>query len=203
MSKIDHSNWIEFDLNSLFDIVLSKGDIQAKKMKEGDIPLVSSGKFNNGICKYIADGDGKAEIFSANIITTDMFGKSFYQDKPFYAVSHGRVNMLIPLFKMNSYIAKYIVSILDASFLTRYSFSGMCNQTQLKKEKIKLPATPSGDPDWHYMEMYMRGVEAIVKNKLSLLVPHKQELALKDAANVTFNNATVTYIDQSKTYNVK
>lgn len=201
--KIDHSNWKEFELISLFDIVLSKGDIQAKRMQEGEIPLVSSGKFNNGICAYIAEGDGKAEMFEANIITTDMFGKSYYQSKPFYAVSHGRVNMLIPRFKLNNYIADFIVSILDASFLTRYSFSGMCNQSQLRQEKIKLPASPTGDPDWHYMEMYMRGVEAIVKNKLSLLVPHKPEVAIKDAANVTFNNANVTYIDNSKNYSLE
>ena len=194
---------IRHDIYSLFDIALSKGDIQAKRMHDGEIPLISSGKFNNGICAYIAKGDGKAEMFEANIITTDMFGKSYYQPKPFYAVSHGRVNILIPRFKLNHYIAKFVVSILDASFLSKYSFSGMCSQTQLKNEKVKLPATPAGDPDWHYMEMYMRGVEAIVKNKLSLLVPHKSEVAIKDAANVTFNNATVTYIDQSKTYNVK
>ena len=200
--EIDHSNWKEFELNSIFDIVLSKGDIQAKKMNEGDIPLVSSGKFNNGICKYIAEGDGKAEMFDANIITTDMFGKSYYQPKPFFAVSHGRVNMLIPRFKLNIYTAKFLVSVLDASFLSKYSFSGMCCQKELLKEKILLPAR--GDaPDWHYMEMYMRGVEAIVKNKLSLLVPHKSEDAINDAANVTFNNANVTYIDNSKTYNVE
>jgi len=197
--KIDHSNWKEFELNSLFDIVLSKGDIQAKRMQQGEIPLVSSGKFNNGICAYISAGDGKAEMFEANIITTDMFGKSYYQTKPFYAVSHGRVNMLLPLFKMNHYIAKFIVGVLDASFLTRFSFSGMCSQTQLKKEIIKLPATPAGDPDWHYMEMYMRGVEAIVKNKLSLLVPHQPELTISEGATVNI----ATYNDYSKTYNVK
>ena len=84
--KIDTIYWKEFGLCTIFDIVLSKGDIQAKRMKEGDIPLVSSGKFNNGICTYIAEGDGKAEIFEGNVITTDMFGKSYYQAKPFYAV---------------------------------------------------------------------------------------------------------------------
>lgn len=200
--KIDHSNWKMFDLKRLFDIVLSKGDIQAKKMKEGDIPLVSSGKFNNGICKYIAEGDGKAEMFDANVITTDMFGKSYFQDKPFYAVSHGRVNILLPLFKINSYIAKFLVSVLDASFLSKYSFSGMCCQKELQKEKILLPAK-GYEPDWHYMEMYMRGVEAIVKNKLSLLVPHKPELTIQDAASITFNNANVTYIDNSKNYSLE
>lgn len=173
--KIDTTYWKEFALSAIFDIVLSKGDIQAKKMKEGDIPLVSSGKFNNGICAHIAEGDGKAEMFDGNVITTDMFGKSYYQSKPFYAVSHGRVNILIPRFKLSQYIALYLISVLDSSFGSRYSFTGMCSQSQLKQEKILLPATPVGEPDWRYMEMYMRGVEAISKEKIALLTKKKQE----------------------------
>ena len=174
--KIDTIYWKEFDLCTIFDIVLSKGDIQAKRMKEGDIPLISSGKFNNGICAHIAEGDGKAEMFDGNVITTDMFGKSYYQSKPFYAVSHGRVNILIPRFKLSQYIALYLISVLDSSFGSRYSFTGMCSQSQLKHEKILLPATPAGEPDWRYMEMYMRGVEAIAKEKIALLTKKKQEL---------------------------
>lgn len=173
--KIDTIYWKEFALSAIFDIVLSKGDIQAKKMKEGDIPLVSSGKFNNGICAHIAEGDGKAEMFDGNVITTDMFGKSYYQSKPFYAVSHGRVNILIPRFKLSQYTALYLISVLDSSFGSRYSFTGMCSQSHLKQEKILLPATPAGEPDWRYMEMYMRGVEAITKEKISLLTSKKQE----------------------------
>ena len=175
--KIDTTYWKEFALSAIFDIVLSKGDIQAKKMKEGDIPLVSSGKFNNGICAHIAEGDGKAEIFEGNVITTDMFGKSYYQAKPFYAVSHGRVNILIPRFKLSQYIALFLIGILDSSFSSRYSFTGMCSQSQLTQEKILLPATPAGEPDWRYMEMYMRGVEAIAKEKISMLTKKKQEPA--------------------------
>jgi len=174
--KIDTIYWKEFDLCTIFDIVLSKGDIQAKRMKEGNIPLISSGKFNNGICAHIAEGDGKAEMFDGNVITTDMFGKSYYQSKPFYAVSHGRVNILIPRFKLSQYIALYLISVLDSSFGSRYSFTGMCSQSQLKHEKILLPATPAGEPDWRYMEMYMRGVEAIAKEKIALLTKKKQEL---------------------------
>lgn len=181
--KIDTTYWKEFELSSIFDIVLSKGDIQAKRMKEGDIPLVSSGKFNNGICAHIADGDGKAEIFDGNVITTDMFGKSYYQSKPFYAVSHGRVNILIPRYKLNQYIAFYLISVLDSSFSSRYSFTGMCSQSQLKQEKILLPATPAGEPDWKYMEMYMRGVEAIAKEKIALLTKKKQEPVQQTSIN--------------------
>lgn len=170
MKKIDTTQWKEFNIVSLFDVVLSKGDIQARKMQEGEIPLVSSGKFNNGICKYIADGDGIAEIFSGNVITIDMFGKSYYQAQSFYAVSHGRVNVLLPRFELTPHIAKFIVSVLDASYLNKYSFTGMCNQTQLNNETITLPVSSDGQPDWEYMEQYMQQIENNVRSSISLVI---------------------------------
>ena len=169
MNKINIENWKEFKVSYLFDVVLSKGDIQAKKATDGTIPLVSSGKFNNGICKYIAEGDGKAEIFNGNVITTDMFGKSFYQQTSFYAVSHGRVNILIPRFELNKNIAIFLVSIFDSTFLEKYSFSGMCNQTELNKEVIKLPATQTGEPDFQYMEDYIKNVEELQNHNLQII----------------------------------
>ena len=169
MNKINIDNWKEFKISKLFDVVLSKGDIQAKKTNDGSIPLVSSGKFSNGICKYIAEGDGKAEIFNGNMITIDMFGKSFYQEKSFYAVSHGRVNILVPKFELNKHIAIYLVSIFDSTFLEKYSFSGMCNQTELNKEVIKLPATQTGEPDFQYMEDYIKNIEELQNRNLQII----------------------------------
>ena len=169
MNKINIENWKEFKISYLFDVVLSKGDIQAKKAADGTIPLVSSGKFNNGICKYIAEGDGKAKIFNGNVITTDMFGKSFYQQTSFYAVSHGRVNILIPRFELNKNIAIFLVSIFDSTFLEKYSFSGMCNQTELNKEVIKLPATQTGEPDFQYMEEYIKNIEELQNRNLQII----------------------------------
>lgn len=199
---INTKYWQRFKLKDLFQIMLSKGDIQAKKMKDGDIPLISSGKFNNGVCKHIAEGDGKAEMFEANTITVDMFGKSYFQPLSYYAVSHGRVNILRPLFKINNWIALYIVSILDASFSQRYSFTGMCNQEMLMSEQLSLPATPDGEPDWQYMEMYMRGVEAIAKNKIDALQQSKKSTSPTPQTPFT-NYGTVNIIDNSRNYNIK
>ena len=41
------------------------------------------------------------QLFSKNTITVDMFCKAYYQPDDYYAVSHGRVNILKPKFKMN------------------------------------------------------------------------------------------------------
>ena len=167
--RIDTSAWSAFPLSELFEIKLSEGDNKANLLGEGDIPLISSGSFNNGIAKYINEGDGKSKIFNENVLTVDMFGKAFYQDKPFYAVSHGRVNILEPRFTCNKYIGLFIASIIDSSLYPKYDFKTMCNQSQIQKESINLPATPSGEPDWNLMEQYMRQVEQQVKNTIIAL----------------------------------
>lgn len=156
--------WKRFPLNKLFAIVLSDGDNQAKLLDEGNIPLVSAGSSNNGICKYIARGDGISHIFSGNVITIDMFGKAFYQPNDFYAVSHGRVNILIPLengeygLKLNKYIALFLITVMEERFGDDYSYGEMCNNTSLNKEDIFLPVTSKGLPDWALMEEYIKGL---------------------------------------------
>ena len=166
-SKIDISNWGEFPLIELFDFYLSKGDNQAQKLDEGEIPLVSSGSFNNGICKYIDKGDGISELFEGNLITIDMFGQPFYQNNPFYSVSHGRVNILKPKFHINEYIGLFIVSVMQKMYYEKYGFATMCSQTKLKKECIKLPINSEGNPDWLYMENYMKALETKVGDFLN------------------------------------
>ena len=46
---------------------------------------------------------------------------------------------------------------------SKYVYNDMGTATKLKKELIKLPANEKGEPDWNYMEQFMRGIEAAKK----------------------------------------
>ena len=164
-NKIDIKKWKEFNISDLFEVKLSRDDLQPGKLIEGNIPLISSGKTNNGIVMYIEE-QPKATLFDKNTITIDMFGQAFYQITNYYAVSHGRVNILIPKFKLTKNIGLFLVSIFKKSFNERYSFSTMCSSTLLKKEKILLPVDEQINPDWKYMEQYMKTIEENVNESL-------------------------------------
>lgn len=161
-------NWTEYGITEFFTVKQSDGDNQAQKLEDGDIPLISSGSYNNGVCKYIDRGDGESQLFAGQMLTVDMFGKAFYQEKPFYAVSHARVNILIPKdgWPFNKYIALFLVAVMDNTFRNRYSYEEMCGATSLEKEGIMLP-TLNGSPDWKYMENQIRAIypymESLVK----------------------------------------
>lgn len=174
MKRIDISEWGEFNISDLFELILPKGDNQAQKLADGKIPLISSGVAENGIVKYIAEGEPNSEIYSGKKLTVDMFGQAFYHNYDFYAVSHGRINILIPKFKnISKNIGSFLASVMTKKFNSKYGFSEMCSQKMLSKEKIKLPARKNEqgklEPDWPYMETYIKNVQQKANARLDNL----------------------------------
>lgn len=157
MSKIDTTGWREFKLSDLFDICLSHTDWQKNNFEEGDIPLVSSGKTNNGIVSFVKK-NSYGEMFPGGSITIDMFGQPFFQKEDFYAVSHGRINILKPKLRINEEALLCITSILATTLNGKYDYSKMCTSQKLMNETILLPAKEEYEPDWEYMENYMKSV---------------------------------------------
>ena len=112
--------------------------------------------FNNGIANYIMCGDGVAEQFSRGCLTADMFGHVFYQANDFYAVSHGRVNILVPKIETNIYIGTFFAVILQYQFEIRNSYSRMLTQELLQKCVIRLPINSKKEVDYEFMERYIK-----------------------------------------------
>lgn len=167
MGKIDTSEWKEFLVGDLFEAYLSKDDIQPKNFVKGKIPLVSSGKENNGIIAFVEDE--KARLWEENTLTIDMFGKVFYQESPYFAVSHGRVNILLPKVSMTKGCLQFIGCAIEKVASQKYAFNEMCTGAKVLKNNIKLPTTPNGAPDWTYMESYMANLETKVAESLTML----------------------------------
>lgn len=159
MSVVDTSTWKPFRVGDLFDVLLAKGDIQPNLVDNGNVPLVSAGTADNGIVAMISDkGDGVSEVFPAGCLTVSMFGTAFWQNETFYAVSHGRVNVLMPRRCVSDMVGLFLTSAVNACFKGEYDYSTMCTRKRLLDATVTLPATPDGEPDWAYMETYMRQV---------------------------------------------
>lgn len=151
-------SWKEFTIGDYFDVFLSSGDLKIDDCEPGSIPLISSGSTNNGIVGYIDEkGDGKAQIFKANCITVDMFCNAFYQNKDFYAVSHGRVNILYPKFNLNLQIGLFICNIIKKEQF-KYSYGRAVYSSEIARMIVKLPSTAVGLPDWDFMEQYIKSL---------------------------------------------
>ena len=164
--SLNDAEWGEFKISNLFEIELSKGDNKADLLNVGRIPLISSGLNKNGITKFVDSGDGKSEIIANNTITVDMFGQSFYHYYNYYAVSHGRVNILHPNFKENKFILLFCVDSINKSTCNIFSYNRMCSSTRLSKLRILLPIDNFRNPNWQFMEDYIKQEQKDIAQKV-------------------------------------
>ncbi|MDO4189754.1 MAG: restriction endonuclease subunit S [Lachnospiraceae bacterium] len=147
---IDTSGWKDFPITDFFELSLPKGDLQVKKVEDGEVPLITPSNYNNGLLQKIAD-TSESTLYKSNSLTVDMFGNAYYQEEDFFVTAHGHVNVLIPKFDMNKYIGWFMASSIKKMFFYKYDFSDMCTQKVLNKEVMLLPIKENGKPNWEYM----------------------------------------------------
>ena len=152
----DTDNWKIFNLGDrrLFAIKGSKTtplkDLELSG--DGDYPYITTQARNNGVCGYY-------DIFTENgrCFTIDSAVKGFcsWHEEDFSASDH--VEKLMPQFQCNNYIAMFILTIINMEQY-RYNYGIKCNQSRIKNMKIKLPVDLDGNPDWEFMENYIKSL---------------------------------------------
>lgn len=152
--SLNTKQWKWFCLSDLFSF--EKGKEVVGELQDGNVPLISATRENNGIEKYV---DGCVRLFEGNRITVCSNGKPgicFFQQSAFCAT--GDVNVLTcKNKKLNSFTALFICVVLELDCY-RYSYGRKYGLAKMKAAKIKLPATLSGNPDWDFMERYIKSL---------------------------------------------
>lgn len=136
---------------------------------------MSAGENNNGI---IGKTDVKAKIFSANTITVDMFGNTYYQRAPYKMVTHARVFSLAPIgqMKLSEKIGLFVIA--NFQYLKQvYSYNNMCSWEKLRKQRLSLPSTENGNIDFSFIEERMRELE---EERMRELEAYIQEAGFED-----------------------
>lgn len=165
MSKIDVSRWKEFKIGDLFEFT-KPPVLHTRQVKEDEngIPYVVRSKFDNGIkCRVELVEEVKPS--PAEVITWGAENASFfYQKEPFYS---GRDIYYIDTRELSMRACLFLSSCLK-TISDKYPYNYGLFPKLLEKEVIKLPATPSGEPDWNYMDSYMAQImkesEACLEN---------------------------------------
>lgn len=165
MSIIDTSQWGDFRIGELFEVV--KGSRLTKAaMRGGDIRYVGASQFNNGVTGTIGNND---HLHPGNVLTVcynGPVGTTFYQDEVFWASDD--VNVLYPKFDMTSRTGMFIVPIIER-LGSAYAYVDKWSLEVMKSSILHLPVTPAGDPDWDMMEQTMREVTERMTENLDAL----------------------------------
>ena len=150
--ELNINNWQEFKLIDLFNIEGSK-TTKASTLEEigsGKYPYITTKSTNYGI-----EGFFNTWTEKGNVLTIDSacVGTCYYQEENFTASDH--VEKLIPKFKMNKYNALFLATVINQSNF-KYSYGrGRC-KSRLKAETIKLPVNELNEPDYEFMEKYIK-----------------------------------------------
>jgi type I restriction-modification system DNA methylase subunit len=153
--KIDTVNWKEFTLtgkNGLFKYQHGKRLTVLNRIT-GETPLITAGQYNQGYAQGIANYD-ESELFAPGI-TVDMFSNAFYQ--PFKFAADDNIYVYNAPQPLNKYTALFLTTIIKKQ-LYKYGYGRQFRKEDSDNNIIILPADKSGNPDWQYMEDYIKSL---------------------------------------------
>ena len=166
---LSQKEWKEFKLIDFFDFV--KGDQNnMASIKAGSIPLVSAKKSDNG---YKDFAQQSKKLYRGNSLSLNNDGDggagiSFYQPIDYLLDSH--VTALYPKSKLNKFALLYISRAITAQ-RNKFGHGYSINNQRLKVFKLMLPTNDKGEPDFVYMENYMKALE---NDKLKQYLDYKK-----------------------------
>ncbi len=139
--------------NSIFKIKKGKR-LTKKDQSDGDIPYVSSSSLNNGIDNYI--GNGNTEKNCISFACYGSIGEVFYQDEKVWVSDNANVFYLRNR-KLNPYLSMFLITVLRLEQF-RFSYGMTGKKERLQSFNIKLPVTKKSEPDWDYMENFIKSL---------------------------------------------
>lgn len=145
------SRWQPVKLLSMFSLRKGKRLTKAN-MTIGNIPFIGSTDSKNGITAMI----GQTPIHDGNTISVSYNGsvaEAFYQPTPFWATDD--VNVLYPNFDMTPAIALFLCTVIRQEKY-RFNYGRKWHLERMEQSVIKLPTAQAGQPDWDFMENYVK-----------------------------------------------
>lgn len=139
--------WKPFALGSIFSNRHGKRLVESKRVV-GDVPLLTAGKYNQGISAFISN---EAMPYAKGGFSVDMFGNSFAHpykhsgDDNIYSFNtDGGMSLDEALF----------ITVCISQNQTKYSYGKQFRQDNADKDKVILPIDEDGSPDWDFMASY-------------------------------------------------
>jgi len=149
--KLNHEKWKYFNLIDFFDMFAGKY-YPKDSFSNGKTPLVSASDTNNSIMSWT----NLESKFNKNSITIGKIGATtYYQSVPF--VASPDVTVLKPKFEMNNFIGLFLTTVINQENI-KWFYGRQIRLGDSKKLKIKLPVNQNKNPDWQFMENYIKSL---------------------------------------------
>lgn len=154
---VDSDKWREFTLQDICDIN-SGIRLTKAKMKVGNIPFIGATDSNNGITGFVSNIN---KSYDKNILGVNYNGsvvENFYH--PYPSIFSDDVKRLS--FKEQQAQTKFCYIFLKQAILQqkeKYQYAYKFNGQRIARQKILLPIDTNGNPNWEYIENYIKIIE--------------------------------------------
>ena len=202
--------WLEFNFIDIFQICEGFYNKRPTASDKGNIPFIGATDSNNGVTQFCEietiknsskTGSGKnapleKKIFDGNCIcvtNNGSVGYAYYQATPF-TCTHDVNPLYLKNYKLNKYIAMFLISAIEKQRVC-FKYSRKWRPSRMVKSKLLLPADENGNPDYKYMENYIKQkiepetkkIKEYVENKLNESVQTDEEIvSLKEKEQESF-----------------
>ena len=153
MNKISLNNkeWKPFFIEDIAEIVSGR-DIYERERTEGLTPYITATANNNGIGYFVDNTNDTLESDCLSVNRNGSVGYCFYH--PYLALYGNDTRKLRPKIK-NKYVSLFI-SMCITSQKDKYGYGYKMGTARLKRQRILLPINQFEEPDWQFMEEYMK-----------------------------------------------
>lgn len=165
IESLNKKEWEDFCLDDLFKITSTSSGIDKCRLIniEGNMPYITRTDKNNGYELYVGTQDAKYKVDSGNVITIGLDTQTvFYQQHSFYT---GQNIQILQSSHLNKYTALFIIPMIKI-LMQKFNWGGNgATLTRLRRSRILLPIVKKGEPDYKFMEEYIKEREAKLKNQ--------------------------------------
>jgi len=158
--KMKDCRWKEFFIEDV-GLIMSGQDIYDRERIEGNNPYVTATALQNGIGYFVGNTNETLSEGCISINRNGSVGYAFYH--PYKALFGNDTRRLIPECKKRW--ASFFITRAITQQKDKYGYGLKLGTDRLKKQIIMLPVNDNDEPDYEYMDEYMRGIEYRLINR--------------------------------------
>ena len=163
--SLNDVEWKKFKIKEIFKIKKVKGR-PIENYDKGKIPYASTSSVNNAIINFIHTEENiinKGKSISIDPIA----GKAFYHDYDFIGrgYSGASINVLYNN-RLNKYSGLFLCKAIEKTSSNKASYGYLFNSKRLENGAILLPIDEKGNPNWQFMEDYIKQEQKEIAHKV-------------------------------------
>ena len=189
MARIDTTNWGTFKVGEVVNKINLKCkkknfhkvfDVSLVRTPEFNLPLVNAKHYNNGIMYYGRECDFEYAKMAIDIVQNGASAVGDVYAQPQKTGVLEDAYLVKPIFENISVQALfYLSTVIEKCVKQYFSYDEKCTWDKVKNKEIRLPVDLLGNPDWKFMETYIKELEQSVDHTVLALSAIKKSKSQK------------------------